>query len=68
MIKKNHWKINLNVGSTFIFKGNYCIVKKMWDYNFEYEIQNSPVKGYMTYDYYITTPTFIGRQRNFIIK
>lgn len=65
MISKNDRRIPFVIGSSFIFKNRYCIVRRMYKYNFEYEIQNSPVKGYMTYDYYMTTPSYIGRQRKF---
>jgi hypothetical protein len=60
-----HWRIDLMVGSTFVFKGDYCIVTKMRKKIFEYDIQNSPVKGYMSYSYYMTIPSFKAKQRNF---
>lgn len=62
-MRRNDYGFPLTVGSSFIFQRNYCIVKKMKKYHFEYEIQNSTVRGFMTYDYYLTTPSFKGRQR-----
>ena len=57
------WRINLVEGSTFIYKGNYCTITKIRKYHFEYEIQNSDVKGYMDYDFYITIPSYQSKQR-----
>ena len=54
----------LQVGSTFIFRGNYCIVTRMWNQWFEFNIQGSITKCYMSYQNYLRTPSAAGRQLN----
>lgn len=48
----------LNIGNSFIYKGNYCTVIKILDNSFVYKIQNSNVIGYMSFKHYTTTPSF----------
>jgi hypothetical protein len=67
-IDKKYWRIDLVVGSSFVYKGDYCTVTKMKKYHFQYEIQNSNVNGFMHYDHYITIPSFIAKQRFFPTK
>lgn len=63
---KNRYKdgCGLDVGSSFIFKGNYCIVSRMYTNSFEYIIQGTGVIGDMTYIFYLTTPSAVGRKLN----
>lgn len=55
-------RCRLQVGSSFIFKGRYCIVTGMYMHHFKYIVQENNMVGYMTYDFYLTTPSAIGRQ------
>jgi hypothetical protein len=57
-------KCRLQVGSTFIFRGNYCTVTNMNYGHFTFIYQESQMIGYMDYDYYLTTPSAAGRQLN----
>ena len=57
-------KCRLQVGSTFIFSGYYCIVTKISPNHFTYIIQETGITGYMNYKYYLTTPSAAGRQLN----
>lgn len=61
------WNL-LDVGNTFIFKGDYCIVTKIYYNRFVYKIQNSEVTGYMSFDYYSTTQSFKARFKNNFAK
>lgn len=63
---KNKYKdrCKLEVGSSFIFKGNYCIVSRMYTNSFEFIIQGTDVIGDMSYIFYLTTPSAVGRKLN----
>ena len=54
----------LDIGNSFIFKGNYCTVTKIYNNSFTYSIQNSKIVGYMSFKYYSTTPSFKSRNKN----
>jgi hypothetical protein len=56
------WNI-MDVGDSFVFKGDYCTVTKIKGYGFNYSIQNSTVNGYMDFNYYSTTPSFKGKNK-----
>ncbi len=58
------WKL-LDVGNSFVYKGNYCTVTKIKYNGFHYDIQNSSVKGYMTFKHYTTIPSYKAKQRKF---
>ena len=55
-------RCRLQVGSSFIFKGRYCIVTGMYMHHFKYIVQENDMVGYMTYSFYLTTQSAIGRQ------
>ena len=58
-------KCRLQVGSSFIFKGNYCTVKSMGMDGFSYNDQSKPNSGcYMTYKFYLQTQSAAGRKLN----
>jgi hypothetical protein len=62
---KNRYRdrCRLQVGSSFIFKGDYCVVNRMMYNGFGYDNQSNPaVKYYMTYEFYLTTPSAAGRR------
>jgi hypothetical protein len=48
----------IDVGNSFIYKGNYCTVTKKSARHFSYDIQSSKIKGYMFYTFYITIPSY----------
>jgi hypothetical protein len=53
------------IGSSFIFSGDYCTVVGMGYNGFKYTNQSRPnVDCYMTYQFYLTTPSAAGRQLN----
>lgn len=64
-ITRRDYRINLTEGDSFIFRGYYCVVIWMKKYHFKYLIQETGNYGYMNYRYYMTTPSFIARQRKF---
>lgn len=51
----------IDIDNSFVFKGNYCTVTRKNSYGFHYDIQGSNVKGFMTYIFYMTTPTYKSR-------
>ena len=58
-------KCRLEIGSSFIFRGDYCVVTHMKVNHFTYHNQSSPhIKYHMHYGYYLTTPSAAGRQCN----
>jgi len=58
-------KCRLQVGASFIFKGDYCVVTDMGYNGFGYFNQDKPnTECYMTYRFYLTTPSAAGRQLN----
>jgi hypothetical protein len=57
-------KCRLDIGSSFIFKGYYCIVTKMCFNHFEFLIQETGFTIAMSYKDYLSTPSAAGRQLN----
>lgn len=52
----------LRSGDNFIFKGDYCIVKRLHNNSFEYRVQGREhIKYFMSYKFYMTTPSYFGR-------
>jgi len=53
------------IGDSFIYKGRYCTVTRMRGDGLYYDIQNSeigqPSDGFMTYDFYMQTPSYKAR-------
>jgi hypothetical protein len=64
--QKNRFKdkCRLQIGSSFILQGYYCIVTNMYANGFRYLQQERGFNYYMTYEYYLTTPSAAGRQLN----
>lgn len=64
--QKNPYKgrCRLYVGSSFQFRGYYCVVTKMGINHFEYLIQENGFTIAMSYKDYLTTPSAAGRQLN----
>jgi hypothetical protein len=64
--QKNRFKdrCRLEIGSTFIFRGYYCIVTKMYQNHFEYLIQETGFTIAMSYEVYLTSASAAGRQLN----
>ena len=62
--QKNRYKdrCRLQIGSTFTFRGYYCIVTKMFYNHFEYLIQETGFTIAMSYKDYLNTPSAAGRQ------
>lgn len=54
----------LDVGSTFIFKGDYCTVTALHEKYFKYVVQGDKtnLQRIMHYWFYLTTPSAKGRQ------
>jgi hypothetical protein len=57
-------KCQLTIGSSFIFQGCYCVVTRMGYRTFTYDNQETNNTGYMTYVFYLTTQSAMGRQLN----
>ena len=53
---------HLEVGNVFTFKDRKCTVTKMSKNGFHYSVQNSDIPGFMTYLYYMSTPSAKGRK------
>lgn len=57
---------HLNVGSVFTFKGYRCTVTSKevngFNYKVEHPCHNKPVDGWMSYAYYMSTPSAKGRR------
>ena len=52
----------LDVGDTFVFKGDRCKVTKTSKKGFNYRVITDDLPdGYMTWSFYVTTPSFKGR-------
>lgn len=52
----------LQPGDNFIFKGEYCTVKRLSKNSFQYEVQGREhIKYFMSYKFYMTTPSYFGR-------
>ena len=54
----------LQIGSTFILRGNYCTVTRMFQNHFEYWVQETEYTIAISYKDYLTTPSAAGRQLN----
>ena len=55
----------LGIGDSFIYRGYYCTVTGFRYRHFVYKIQGRPkVIGYMDYEFYLTTPSAMGRKLN----
>lgn len=53
----------LGIGDSFIYRGEYCTVTGFRYHHFIYKIQGKPKTiGYMHYDFYLTTPSAMGRK------
>lgn len=63
---KNRYKDKCRfvIGSSFIFCGYYCIVKRMLPNHFEYLVQETGFTIAMSYKDYLTTPSAAGRKLN----
>lgn len=57
-------KCRLQIGTSFIFHGYYCIVTKMLQNHFEYLVQETGFTVAMSYKNYLETPSAAGRQLN----
>lgn len=57
-------KCKLQIGSSFIFHGYYCIVTRMFPNHFEYYIQETQMTIAMSYKFYLQTPSATGRRLN----
>jgi hypothetical protein len=56
-------RCGLSLGDSFLFRGEYCTVIGFKYKHFIYSIQGRPkVKGYMDYQFYLTTPSAKGRR------
>ena len=57
-------RCRLQIGSTFILRGNYCTVTRLFPNHFEYWVQETEFTIAMSYKDYLTTPSASGRQLN----
>lgn len=57
-------RCRLQVGSSFILRGNYCVVTRMCQNHFEYWLQETEYSYSMSYKDYLSTPSAAGRQLN----
>ena len=67
IFQKNPYKdrCQLDIGTSFTYAGDYCTVTEMLFYGFGYKNQSKPdVQCYMTYKFYLKTPSATGRQLN----
>ncbi len=64
--QKNRFKdkCRLQIGSSFMFQGYYCIVTNMYKDEFKFLKQETGSSCYMSYAFYLTTPSAAGRQLN----
>lgn len=64
--QKNRFKdkCRLDIGTSFIYNGYYCIVTVMYQNYFKYLVQETGFVNSMSYDKYLTTPSAAGRQLN----
>lgn len=62
ILQKN--RCRLEIGSTFIFQGYYCIVSRMLQSKFIYWNQGTEMNCYMDYQFYLSTPSAKGRKLN----
>ncbi len=57
-------RCRLEVGSSFEFRGYYCIVTQMLFNDFRFTVQETGFSYLMSYKDYLTTPSAAGRQLN----
>jgi len=57
-------RCRLQIGSSFILRGNYCTVTRMFQNHFEYWLQETEYTNSISYKDYLTTPSAAGRQLN----
>lgn len=57
-------KCRLQIGSSFIFDGYYCVVTQMRMNDFRFMIQETGFSYSMFYKDYLATPSAAGRQLN----
>lgn len=57
-------RCRLGIGSSFIFKGYYCIVTQMLQNDFRFKVQETGFSYLMSYKDYLTTPSAAGRKLN----
>ena len=64
--QKNRFKdkCRLQIGSSFILRGYYCIVTNMYKNEFKFLKQETGISCYMSYELYLKTPSAAGRQLN----
>ena len=64
--QKNRFKdrCRLDIGTSFIYNGYYCIVTRMCQNYFQYLVQETGFGNYMSYEEYLTTPSAAGRRLN----
>jgi hypothetical protein len=64
--QKNRFKdrCRLEIGSTFISRGYYCIVTVMCQNYFKYLVQETGFIQSMSYEVYLTSASAAGRQLN----
>lgn len=52
----------LRLGDSFIYKGDYCTVKRMYSNSFEYVNQSREhIRYFMSFAHYMTTPSYFAR-------
>jgi hypothetical protein len=56
------WNI-MGVGDSYIFKGKYCTLTHILGNAFKYKIQDTTTTGFMTFQYYTTTPSFKSKNK-----
>ena len=57
-------KCRLQIGSSFILRGNYCTVTRMFQNHFECWVQDTEFTIAMSYKDYLNTQSAAGRQLN----
>jgi hypothetical protein len=64
--QKNRFKdrCRLEIGSTFIHRGYYCIITVMYQNYFKYLVQETGFINSMSYEVYLTSASAAGRQLN----
>lgn len=60
---------SLCLGYTFMFKGEYCYITKLYTRYFEYSTTERPTNNYMYYGFFQTIPHFkskykVGKQKS----
>jgi hypothetical protein len=66
MEKRLKERCRLTIGDSFIYRGYYCTVIGFRYRHFIYSVQGEPnTLGYMDYEFYLTTPSAMGRKLNY---